>query len=264
MQKSLELPKQESPALRRDLTWSFVKLSAAVRDFTIDLTISHYRPDDARCVRNLIQGVIRGVLSVRPETTLFDIVARNSESLAVSVEPSAYGESSTMPDPLWNRGTALGIISELLAPPTRELIDALVASLVCTDNALTHIGGVKMSAIAPEDKHGHLPQALERLQASTAAFDVADEGLHTRTEIPHTYATHPEIVAIFLFVHPIRQVADKVKQLIRKVIQTQQSSRHWRVNLPTYPFAKSLNRVNAQVRHDRGGLTGQYISEYPA
>lgn len=258
MQKGLELPRQESSALRHDLACTFVKLSGAVRDFTIDLTISRYRPDDARCVRNLIQCVSRGVLSVRPETTLFDIVPRDLEGLAATVEPSAYGKSSSTLDPLNNRGTALSIISGLLAAPTRELTDALLASLKCADKTLMQIGGVKKSAVALQDNHGSLPQALERLQASITAFDAADEGLCSRTDIPHAYASHPEIIGIFLFVHPVRQVADKALQLIRKVIQMQQSSRHRRFNLPSYPFAKSLNRVNSQVRHDRGGLTAGF------
>ncbi len=38
----------------------------------------------------------------------------------------------------------------------------------------------------------------------------------------------------------------------------QQQSRGWQIYRPRYPFIKSLMRTNAQVRHDRGGLTAGF------
>ena len=234
-----------------------MKLSGAVRDFTIDLTVSRYHPDDTRSLRNLIQGVIRGVISIRPETTLFDVPGRTSESRKGIVEPSGYGNDLQGKENSFHRDAALDVIVELLAKPTREIIDAILAAIDHCDVILTHIGGVNKFGNESEHQH-NIPKALERLQSSMDDFDAADKLLLHRTELPPAFATRPEIVEIFLFVHPVRQAADKVQQLLRKVIEIRQKDRGWRANLPTYPFIKSLDRVNAQVRHDRGGLTAGF------
>lgn len=76
--------------------------------------------------------------------------------------------------------------------------------------------------------------------------------------LPPTYSNHPEVVEIFLFVHPIRQAAKSVEALMIKVNEMQQRHTGWRMYLPSYPFAKALQRTNAQVRHDRGGLTAGF------
>ena len=251
------MPRNDDPTLRRDLAWTFVKLSGAVRDFTIDLTVSRYHPDDARTLRNVIQGVIRGVISIRPETTLFDVPGRASESHSGIVEPPACEKDLEGKEHSFHYDAALGLIVELLAKPTREIIDATLAAINHCDVILVRIGGIKKFDNGLEHQHD-IPKVLERLQSSMDAFDAADKLLLHRTELPPAFATRPEIVEIFLFVHPVRQAADKVLQLLRKVVEIRQKDRGWRINLPTYPFIKSLDRVNAQVRHDRGGLTAGF------
>jgi hypothetical protein len=76
--------------------------------------------------------------------------------------------------------------------------------------------------------------------------------------LPPTYSDHPEVVELFLFVHPIRQASNTVETLLVKVMEMQQRHPGWRIYLPSYPFTKSLQRSNAQVRHDRGGLTAGF------
>lgn len=252
------MPRDENPILRRDLGWTFVRLSAAIRDFTIDLTVSRYLPDDARSLRNLIQGVIRGVLSIRPETTLFNCADRHLEGHTAAVDPSAYGATSRDGDPSVNNDATLRVIAELLSKPTRELLDAMLAAVDSTDVTLIRLGGVKKFDNMGENKHDSLTKDLEQLRTSMDAFDAADQLLLHRPELPPAYSTHPEVVEIFLFVHPIRQAADKVLQLLTKVAQIQQKDTSWHINFPTYQFKKSLNRANAQVRHDRGGLTAGF------
>lgn len=55
--------------------------------------------------------------------------------------------------------------------------------------------------------------------------------------------------------HPVRQAADKVQAFSEKVLQIQQGRPSWAFRLPSYPLYKQFSRINAQVRHDRGGLT---------
>ena len=253
--KGLNLPREDNPALRGDLARTFVKLSSAVRDFTIEFTVSRYHPDDARSLRNLIQGVIRGVISIRPETALFDMPDPAPESGTVG--PLACGNDLQEKEHSFHCDAARAAIVEVLAKPTREIIDAMLAAIGHCDVILTRVGGVKKFETEPERQHD-IPKVLAELQSSMDAFDAADKILLSRTVLPPAFATRPEIVEIFLFVHPVRQAADKVQQLLMKVADIRQKDRGWRVNLPTYPLTKSLDRVNAQVRHDRGGLTAGF------
>jgi hypothetical protein len=89
-------------------------------------------------------------------------------------------------------------------------------------------------------------------------YDEEEESLMENPELPPTYSNHPEVVELFLFVHPIRQAATPVEALLVKVMEMQQRRRGWRLYLPSYPFTKALQRTNAQVRHDRGGVTAGY------
>ena len=256
IKRGLDLPHQDDPLLRRDLAWTFVKLSGAVRDFTIELSVSRYRPDDVRSVRNLMQGVIRGILSVRPDTLLFESAndfSMNSNADLRSSACDGLPDTATRGD---NR-VALDLIAQALAAPTRDLIDAMVKCVKDCDQTLTRLGGVKHPSGRSSNEKG-LCQALERLQEITDAFDAADARLIDNTQLSSAYSTRPEIVDIFLFVHPVRQSADKVRMLTEKVLEIQQQDKKWAVHLPSYPFIKSLNRVNAQVRHDRGGLTAGF------
>ncbi len=199
-----------------------------------------------------MQGVIRGILSIRPNTLLF-------EPTDVARSPHRSPESNGEPvkENPEDNGVALNIICQALATPTRDLLDNIVRSIKVTDQILTSIGGVtKLADSSSNEKE--LTQALELLLETTSAFDAADARLVDKIQSLNEYTTRPEIVDIFLFVHPVRQVADKVRLLMGKIVQIQQQNRKWAVNLPSYPFVKSLNRVNSQVRHDRGGLTAGF------
>ncbi|KAL8821388.1 MAG: hypothetical protein Q9191_007316 [Dirinaria sp. TL-2023a] len=250
--RGLDLPHREDPLLRRDLAWAFVKLSSAVRDFTIDLSVSRYRPDDVRSVRNIIQGVIRAILSIRPDATLFDYATDKTVNLRT--ESGVLPDDAGVPDE--NRA-ALERISYILAPPTRSVIDAMLDCVNHVENTLLRLGDVKKFRSGPHDEKA-LWQADDRLRVAIDAFDKADAQLIDNQELSSAYASQEEIVGNFLFVHPLRQTADKVRALVEKVLRMQQESSAWKVWLPSYPFLKSLNRVNAQVRHDRGGLTAGF------
>jgi hypothetical protein len=89
-------------------------------------------------------------------------------------------------------------------------------------------------------------------------YDEEEDTLMENPALPPTYSDHPEVVELFLFVHPIRQAAIAAENLLVKVMEMQQRRPGWRIYLPSYEFNKSLQRTNAQVRHDRGGVTAGY------
>lgn len=256
----LILPRPEDPTSRRELAWSFVNLSQAVRDFTIEISVSRFHPDDVRSLRNLLQGVLRGVMAIRPRTNLFEIIASPSEVgskghvMATDVRTTDEAVSSNQSD----RGVK--IVTGILARPTRRLVDSILDCVSCLDLALMAIGGFRSSSTSSNGSTHDLVHILEHLRTSMSTFDLADNALIGHPALPQTYSSRPEIVEIFLFVHPIRQVAEKVEAVLVQVLEMEQQRRGWRINLPSYPWSKSLLRTNAQVRHDRGGLTaGPYF-----
>lgn len=207
-------------------------------------------------MRNLIQGVIRGVLSIKPDTVLFEPgieKVMNSDTNVGSSLQDGDAKATNTDD----NAVALGIVSGALAGPTRDLIEAMVSCVRGSDYVLTNLGGVRKFFSSSNDEQD-LTKALDRLLATASAFDVADARLVNTTKLSSGYSTHPEMVDVFLFVHPVRQVADEVRVLTERVLKIQRKNRKWAVNFPSYPFVKSLNRTNAQVRHDRGGLTAGF------
>ena len=100
--------------------------------------------------------------------------------------------------------------------------------------------------------------ALTKLRKIMIKYDEKQESLMEDPDLPPTYSNHPEVVELFLFVHPIRQAATTVEALLVKVMEMQQRHQGWRLYLPSYPLAKAFQRTNAQVRHDRGGVTAGF------
>lgn len=247
MQNGLFLPQQDKDRSRRDLTWNFVNLSEAVRDFSIDLSISRFRPDDIRSMRNLVQGVISAVLAIRPDTTLFDIIGPFEKN----TDETDDGPISSPDD-----ASVLRLICQILAGPTKELIEAMSGGIDICNVFIMAAGGYKQAK--PTNNTPDIPKALDRLRVTRDIFDSAETSLTNHSELPSMYSDYPEVVKLFLFVHPVRQATDKVEALLGKILHMQLEDRPLRLRLPSYPLPKALLRCNAQVRHDRGGLTAGF------
>ncbi|KAL9020644.1 MAG: hypothetical protein Q9185_002092 [Variospora sp. 1 TL-2023] len=256
--QSLVFPRGDDRSLRRDLSWHFVRLSTAIRDFTIEISVSRFAPDDVRSLRNLAQSVIRALLSVKPDSQLFDIPSHTlgkenaivvSGTQKILVDRGNPVEQATP--------SVLELIGGRLASPTRGLIDAMAACIASCDAAIIDIGGQRRY-IRPCYLPQQLSQALQQLSASIDSFDAADAALIADPTFPPRASTIPEAVALFLFVHSLRQAADKVQAFSEKVLQMQQSRPSWAFRLPSYPLRKQFIRTNRQVRHDRGGLTAGF------
>lgn len=234
--------------MKRKLASQFIDVSQAVRDFTIDFTISRFSPDDIREVRNMIQSVIRAILLIRPDTQLFQIPNEAENQLlsgTIDDRPQQGDHSESQ--------HVMKYICSSLRDPVRELIDAMVQSVKQADLAITEIGGQSSSTESP-----NLSQAVSRLGAAIDAFDAADSIIVADFNLPSTYVKSPDVMDLFLFVHPVRQTADKLDALVGKVLRMQENSSGWRVRVPSHPFSKAIMRVNAQVRHDRGGITAAF------
>lgn len=242
IQAGLVLPSPEVEFLERKLAWQFVNVSQAVRDFTLEFTFSRFLPNDVVSTRNLIQGVIRSILAITPDSTFLTELASEQNTESVQQGPILHHER------------AKRTICETLKQPTRILIDAMVASITYADQTILSIGGQR----AAKNEQNLLSQALDNLRTAKEAFDSADAVLVAHPHLSSEYAKSPDVIQLFLFVHPVRQTADKVDALVAKVLEMEQAKRKWRIRTPSYPFSKAIMRTNAQVRHDRGGLTAGF------
>ena len=243
----LYLPREDSRLMKRKLASQSINVSQAVRDFTIDFTISRFSPDDIREVRNMIQSVIRAILSIRPDTQLFHITDEAEDPLlGIPIDGPQQGDHS-------KSKRVMRYICSSLRCPVREMIDAMVQSVKQADLTIMHIGGQNSSTETP-----NLSQAVSSLRAAMNTFDAADSVIVADPNLPSTYAKSPDVMDLFLFVHPVRQTADKVDAFASKVLRMQEKNSSWRIRVPSHPFRKAIMRVNAQVRHDRGGLTAAF------
>lgn len=255
--RGLIFPRQENILLRNDLAWHFVRLSTAVRDFTIEFSISRFDPEDIRSVRNLMQSVIRALLAIHPNTTLFNIHAVDVEQKSLGTDQNQRQRGQKNEEQLRSPREILGLIARRLANPANALVEAMIACTTECDNTLIFLGGQNHS-LRPSHTPQDLAVSLQALSTAIIAFDEADVVLMGESKLHPAASTFPEVVSLFLFVHPLRQAADNVQALSSKILSMHQNRRSWTPQLPSYPWQKQLNRSNAQVRHDRGGLTAGF------
>ena len=298
MQQGLVLPHQDDITLHRQLAWTFVNLSQAYRDLTLDISITRFRPADVMALRNLMQAVIRSLLSLKMDTQLFDDFEEIRSRPLTPTEPEATRKPSplskiitrgTTSNPTQDLQSSLGIpqvendtvvdiddskspslrrtntevqavelVADKLADPTNELLSCMRSALARCDAVLMDMSGHRMFLGPPKSVSSNILVALTRIRKSMIKYDEEEDKLMEDPRLPPTYSDHPEVVELFLFVHPVRQAASSVEALLVKVNEMQQRHRGWRIYLPSYPWAKSLQRTNAQVRHDRGGVTAGF------
>nr|RBQ92505.1 hypothetical protein FVER53263_04059 [Fusarium verticillioides] len=252
MQESLVIPRPTDTGLRRRLAKTFMDMSLAYRDMRIDVTITRFRPNDVRELRNSVQGVVRALLSMNTDTDLFEDW---SETLEITVADDAGSESEVE-----DSGRK---VARALSGPTREVIDCMSEGVKTCHAALMDMTGWRKYFGPSKDVSSDLVPVQLRMQNSLAAFDTAEDHLLRSNDRPETYADHGQAVEFLVFARHVRETAGTVVNLMATVQDMHTNSKSIRVNLPVYPFGKALYRTNAQVRHDRGGVTaGMYRATF--
>lgn len=298
MEEGLTLPHSEPVDLHRKLAYTFVQTSQAHRDLVIDLSLTRFKPKDIEALRNLIQAVIRSLLSLKMESHHFDklgadsngVITRPSSRFTPEIgfdgvqserhqslfdrDPERTGSSQndtreTVIDidgarfPALKKTTsetrAVQMIIDKLSKPTADLILCMKSGIRRSDAVLMDMSGYRKYLGPPESVSSDILAALTKIRKTMIKYDEEENSLMDNPELPPTYSDHPEVVELFLFVHPIRQAASSVESLLVKVMEMQQRHPGWRIYLPSYPLRKALQRTNAQVRHDRGGVTAGFF-----
>ena len=246
----LSFPREDKVSLSRQLAYQFVELSTAVRDFTIECTYSPFAHDDIRTLRNLLQGVIRAILVIKPDKLLHlrnPIVRESDFSSKLYKEHKLVLPSSDGLD-------ITSMIRRYLEDPTQNLIDSMMECIIESDAYILSPQG----KVADKKRIGNLGRYLMRLRCSMEDFDRADSSLIADPKLPSTYIKIPDVIKLLLFVHPLRQAADKVDAFVAALVGMQKAYQGWYIQLPSYPLKKAVSKSNAQVRHDRGGLTAGF------
>ncbi|KAJ2964935.1 hypothetical protein NQ176_g10756 [Zarea fungicola] len=234
MKDALNIPHARDARLRRRLSKSFVDLSEAHRDMVIDTSISRFRPADVLELRNLMQAMLRALLSMDTETPLL-----SEQSAGAPVERAGEkGQESSVSGQTQHEKSVMGALS----PPTKELVQC-------------H----RKSTGVPKDTSSDIAALNIRLRQTISDFDTVESTLLQSEDLPGYVVHNSEIVVLFVFARHVRETAATLQQLLDHVSHMQTVPSWSRIWLPSYAFSKAIYRTNAQIRHDRGGVVaGSY------
>lgn len=143
LQDGLNVTSPDSTRTHRRLAQTFVNLSQAYRDLVLDFSITLFKPEDVRILRNRIQGVVRALLGLRHDTKLFEICEEtetdmDSRQQAVSDEFVVDIGNHGLPGTAKER-EILKFVADNLAEPTKDLISAVRTGLQSCDAVLMDV-----------------------------------------------------------------------------------------------------------------------------
>jgi hypothetical protein len=279
MQAGLQFPRTDVVALHRQLAWTFVNLSQAYRDLALDISITRFLPADIASLRNLMQAVVRSLLTLNSERNIFEDYeharsAENDDDQTKTANSTAENKLTTESElvadiidieghaprrtskPKPDDERAVRLVVSKMADPVKELLSCMRVGLSSCDAVLLDMSGYRKYLGPPESVSSDIVEALTRIRKAMLKFDEEDEILMENRQMPATYSDHPELVKYCLFMNPVRQAANSIEDLLMAVMKMQQQKRGWRIYLPSF---WSLQRTNAQVRHDRGGVTAGFF-----
>lgn len=247
--------------MRQRLSQAFFDLSAAHRDMKLDITVARFRARDVKGLRSHTQAVIRGLLSMKIDNELFEDLlhsrpATRRSHLSIINEKNSDGRPGNPRAHTWAPSLSDDDAREkglqALQEPTQDIVAAMSEGLRTCDAALMDMSGYRSYLGPPKDISSDVAAAEKRLAAAVKEFDQAESVLSDSQELQ---GYNPEIIRLVVLARSARMTTDPIMKLMAKMREMQAQSNHIRVDPPAYAFWKSLNRSNAQVRHDRGTVT---------
>jgi hypothetical protein len=147
-------------------------------------------------------------------------------------------------------------VTESLAAPTNNLLQSMKVALKSCDAALMDMCGHRRYLGPPYTISSDIHSALVNLRDHIATFKSRQEQVLTSDRLSYTYTRLPDVLEIFAFCRPVHQAASSIESLVTRLDELRQKQpKYPRFHLPSYPLRKAIHRINAQVRHDRGGVT---------
>ncbi|KAG5951017.1 hypothetical protein E4U53_003922 [Claviceps sorghi] len=270
MQKSLE-PQEHSAMHRRRLAAMFVNLSEAYRDMRTSITISRFQPDQVEQLRNNMQAVIRALLSLEMEDQLLNLFSMSdaygivdlncADSLGFERNTTLEAKKgpSSYETPLASASGHKNL--ENLQNHTARLVIFMKEALNRCDAALMDISGYRRHLGPSLTVSSDLEPAQTQLGHGKVAFDLVESDILKSMHVPDSPLHDEKAVKLLIFARHVRKATANVEALLDQVQTMQRTLAGPRVHLPSYPIWKAVHRTNAQVRHDRGGLTAGYYEK---
>jgi hypothetical protein len=137
------IPRRRDAKLHRRLAQTYIDVSIAYRDMRLDLTVTRFRPTDVKDLRNIMLDIIRYLLSLETETSLFN------EELDVAIQINIHSPQDSQTSFLQEKPKSSPHqdpsqrVSRLLSLPTRDVFDCIREALSCSHAAL--IGTFRLS-----------------------------------------------------------------------------------------------------------------------
>ncbi|RFU77123.1 brefeldin a-sensitivity 4 [Trichoderma arundinaceum] len=268
MLEAIVIPRPRDTRLRRRLVRALVDLSSANRDMRTSLTITRFKPEDVRELRNLMQSSIRALLAMETESALFS--ETDDGHIPIVVEATQMSSSSSSSNDLHNNIPEKGpeVLKEVgvtrtvirkLAKPTKEILACMNLGLQASQAAMMDLSGYRQYLGPPMTVSSDLAPVQIRMRTAKALFDAIESDLLESGQLPPASMNDSAIVQLFIFARHLRETATMIESLMGKVYSMQQCSNWPRPHLPSYPLGKAIHCVNSQVTHDRGGATaGSY------
>ncbi|KAI1363388.1 hypothetical protein F5Y08DRAFT_241460 [Xylaria arbuscula] len=253
-------PVCDSVKRQRRLAQAFVAVSQIYRDLAIDASVTTLNPKDVLSLRNSVQTVIRALLSLKTEDRLFGSLSSCKESPEFIIEIDQVSRDSGH---LEGRQIAK-VITETLAIPSQNLLDAMKHALQSCDAVIMDMCGHRHHLGPPFSISSDTHAALIDLQAQVTAFNNRQEEVLASNRLLESYSRLPDVIKVLASGLSLQQAATSIESLVTQIDELQRRRpRYSQLHLPSYPFWKAIHRTNAQVRHDRGGVTaGSYFRTF--
>ncbi|RYP10195.1 hypothetical protein DL764_000816 [Monosporascus ibericus] len=166
---------------RRRLAQTFVNLSQAYSDLVIDFSITLFRPQDVRVLRNRTQGVVRTILSLKSGTRVFEVAEASDMNVtfgrrAVSDDLVVGFDKRSRTKEVPGEWEVMRFVAGALAEPTEDLLSAM----------RQYLGP---PAEVPADVSGSLVNLRKRI----ITFSSCQDNVLASDKLPPTYADFPEV-----------------------------------------------------------------------
>ncbi|RYP15159.1 hypothetical protein DL765_005898 [Monosporascus sp. GIB2] len=182
---------------RRRLAQMFVNLSQAYRDLVIDFSITRFRPQDVRDLRNRTQGVVRTLLSLKSGTRVFEVAEvsdmnTTSGRRTVSDDFVADIDERSRTKEVAGEWEVMKFVASALAEPTEDLLSAMRRALQSCDAVLMEMCGHRQYLGPPAEVPADVSGSLVSLRQRIIAFSSCQDNVLASDKLPPTYADFPE------------------------------------------------------------------------
>jgi len=144
---------------------------------------------------------------------------------------------------------------------TIHLLSSMKEALSRCDAVLMDISGYRQHLGPSSTTSSDLGTARTQLIQGKVAFDLLESDILNSMELPTSPLHDEHAVKLLIFARHVRKATANVEALVDQVESMKRTLDRPRVHIPSYPIWKAVHRTNAQVRHDRGGLTAGYYEK---